>query len=331
MRIIIVALSVLIFPAYVFGHHSRAEFANETVEIEGVLTEVVWQNPHIALFVDVTGDDGEVESWRIEGWSRPAALEASGVTQDLFAIGETITVAGRSSRLRQALLATNVLLAGGTEAVVAPVDRRWDGPVLGTESEPAPQMADATAENLGLFRAWYPDGNPMMVLRRFSFTEQALASRQTWDPVDNPIVRCDPIGLPVPMFHGRPIQFSDDGQSIGLHHSYLDTRRNIHVDDAPAAANQEPSPLGYSTGHWADEQTLVIETSRINYPVFHIDGTSQTDAIKITEHYSLSADQTRLELQLTIEDPATLTETGTANMSFVALDEPFSVYECNVF
>jgi hypothetical protein len=331
MRIIIAALSVLLVPASVLGHHSRSEFANETVEIEGVLTEVVWQNPHIALFVDVTGDNGEVENWRIEGWSRPAALEASGVMQDLFVVGDTITVAGRSSRLRQALLATNVRFAGGMEAVVAPVDPRWDGPVLGTESEPAPQMANATAEDLGFFRAWYPDGNPMMALRRFSFTEQAQASREDWDPVDNPIVRCEPIGLPVPMFHGRPIQFIDNGQSIGLHHSYLDTRRSVHMGEDLAAADQAPSPLGYSRGHWEDERTLVIETSKINYPVFHIDGTSQSDAIRITERYSLSADQTRLELQLTIEDPATLTETGTANMSFVALDEPFSVYECNVF
>jgi hypothetical protein len=331
MKRLVISLSALAIPTAAFSHHSRAEFSNETVEIAGVLTEVIWRNPHIALQVDVQSENGEIQSWRIEGWTRPAALVSAGVTPDLFTVGESVIVAGRQSRRREALLATNVLFSDGIEAVMAPVDPHWDGPVIGTESPPPPQVAEAAAENRGFYRAWYPAGNPMMLMRSFSFTAAAISSRDAWDPIDNPIVRCEPPGLPVPFFHARPILFAEQGQTLSLHHSYLDTRRTVHMTADESAADGPASRLGHSTGRWEDERTLVVETSSINYPYFHIDGTAQTDAIKITERYVLSDDQARLDFRLTIEDPATLAQPATAEWHYLALDEPFSVYECNVF
>lgn len=329
MRIRAASLVILSFPSIALSHHSRAEFVNETIELEGVLTEVVWRNPHIALFMDVTGDDGEIQNWRIEGWNRPAAMESTGVTQELFEVGNAITIAGRASRRRPALLATNILFANGTEAVVAPVEARWGGPVIGVESQSMPQLANAAAEDKGFFRAWYPAGNIMASVRSFQFTEAAKAARAQWDPVDNPIVRCEPPGLPLPMFHARPILFTDEGTAMGMHHSYFDTRRTIHMTEE--GMMDQPSRLGNSRGRWEDANTLLIETSDINYPYFHIDGTAQSEAIRIIERYTLSADQTQLNLELTVTDPATLVEPATANWEFRALDEPFSVYECNAF
>ena len=328
---LIIALSAIAVPTAVLGHHSRAEFSNETVEVAGVLTDVFWQNPHIALHLEVEGDNGETESWRIEGWSRPAALESAGVTSELFSVGDSLVVAGRPSRRRQAILATNVLFADGVEAVVAPTEPYWDGTVIGTDEPPPAQVVDASAENQGFYRAWYPAGNLMMMMRSFAYTDAAVAAREAWDPIDNPIVRCEPPGLPIPFFHARPILFSRDGENIGLHHSYMDVRRTVHLGEDASSADVSASRLGYSSGRWEDETTLVIETSGINYPYFHIDGTAQTDAIQITERYSLSDDQTRLDYQLTIEDPATLTEPATLSTHFLALNEPFEVYDCNVF
>ncbi len=328
---IFIALAAIAVPTAVLGHHSRAEFSNETVEVSGVLTDVFWQNPHIALHLDVEGENGETESWRIEGWSRPAALESAGVTPDLFSVGDSLVVAGQPSRRRQALLATNVLFADGVEAVVAPTEPYWDGPVIGTDAPPPAQVVDASAENQGFYRAWYPAGNLMMMMRSFTYTDAAIASRDAWDPIDNPIVRCEPPGLPVPFFHARPILFSQDDGNIGLHHSYMDVRRTVHLGADASTSDRSASRLGYSVGRWEDERTLVVETTGINYPYFHIDGTAQTDAINITERYSLSNDQTRLDYQLTIEDPATLTQPATIETHFLALDEPFEVYDCNVF
>ena len=324
------ALSIfLAVPIGAIAHHSRAEFANETREIDGVITSVVWRNPHIALFVDAPGDDGAATSWRIEGLTRPAALERAGVSAALFAVGDRITAFGQVSRFRDALLVTNILLADGREVLMdANVAQHWSGPVVGDAEAPAPQLADAARENRGFYRAWHPAGNPMRNMRNFEFTEQAIAARADWDPVDNPIVACEQPGLPGTLFHPRPIQFSEAGSNITLHHSFSDTRRTIHMSPT---ANRARSHLGYSAGRWEGERTLVIETTGIDYPYFDNRGTMQGADIELVERYTLSEDQSRLDLEITITDPVALTAPVSASWHFLALDAPFELYECNVF
>jgi hypothetical protein len=331
-KIGIPVFSLVLAPAITLAHHSRAEFADETMEISGILTEVIWRNPHIALFIDVESDSGDVETWRVEGWTNPVGLDQSGVTRDLFEVGKALAVVGQMSKFRSVILGTNVLLANGTEAIIAPnVNSHWDGPTIGGESLPPPQVADAATDNQGFFRAWYPSRSPMMFMRRFPYTEEAMAARANWDPVDNPLVRCEEPGMPMPLFHPRPILFSEQGQDIGLHLGYFDIERTVHMDNNLIPENQPPSHLGFSKGEWVDERTLLIETTRINYPYIDIDGTPQSEAVQIIERYSISEDQARLDLRLTIDDPFALTETVTVEWHFLALDEPFSVYECNVF
>lgn len=329
----IAAFSLLWAPVFVSAHHSRAEFTNETVEIEGVLTEVVWRNPHIALFLDVTAETGEVETWRVEGWTNPHGLEQNGVESSLFEIGKPLTVAGRPSRFRQTVLGTNALLANGSEAILAPnVSPRWDAAaIVGAEPESAPSMVDADAENQGIFRAWYPAVSPMMLLRRFPFSQASIAARADWDPIDNPLTRCEEPGMPMPLFHARPILFSALGKNIGMHISYFDIRRTIHMDASLNAHAQPQTHLGFSQGSWIDERTLEIETTRINYPYIDMDGSAQSQNVRVVERYSLSDDQTRLDFHLTIEDSWALTETVELEWHYLAREEPFSVYECNVF
>jgi hypothetical protein len=332
MKTVFAALALLALPIVASGHHSRAEFTDEMREVEGVLTDVIWRNPHPALFLDVETEDGGTETWRIEGWSSPNGLERSGVTRDLFVVGERLAVAGLVSRSRQAILARNALLANGMEALMAPGAKPyWDAPEIGSAEQAAPRVVDAAAENRGIFRAWHPQGHIMMNLMRFSYGEEGLAGRADWGDVDNPIVRCEPPGMPVPLFHPQPMEFTDDGDTIDLHHGYFDTRRTVHLDESLIATDQPASALGFSQGRWEDERTLVVETTRINYPYFDFRGTLQSDEITITERFVLSDDQARLDYRVTISDPVALTETATAEWHFLALDRPYSAYECNVF
>lgn len=325
-------LGFLAFSSGALAHHSQAEFSDGVIELEGTLTQVVWQNPHIVLFLDVATEGGDVETWRIEGAGNPRRLEASGVTRELFGTGDHLVVLGRPSEHRKAVLVTNVLLPSGVEALMtARAASHWGAPVIGTDTAPESRLARAAADDAGLFRAWFPAGNPMMQMMRFPFTDEAAAARAQWDPVDNPIVRCEPAGLPNPLFHPQPILFEQDGDDIRLRHAYFDTRRTIHMDAAVNAADQPASPLGFSKGRWTDDRTLVVNTSRIDYPYFDNRGTIQGSGIEITERYTLSEDQAQLTLQLTIVDPVSLRERATGEWRFVALDQPYAVYECNVF
>jgi hypothetical protein len=76
--------------------------------------------------------------------------------------------------------------------------------------------------------------------------------------------------------------------------------------DVPVSS-VEPSALGYSTGRWTGE-TLVIETSRLIPDRFDNLGTPYSAKLHLTERFSLSENQTRLDYILEVSDPDTFSE-----------------------
>jgi hypothetical protein len=81
------------------AHHSfSAEFdSNRPVKIEGVVTRMEWINPHSWIHLDVTGEDGEVEKWMVEGGA-PNALLRRGFNRDSLPAGTKISVEGYQAK-----------------------------------------------------------------------------------------------------------------------------------------------------------------------------------------------------------------------------------------
>jgi hypothetical protein len=63
------------------------------VSIEGVVTEVKWENPHSWIFVELKKPDGATEIWRFES-QPPNTLRRTGVTAAMLKPGDTVTVKG---------------------------------------------------------------------------------------------------------------------------------------------------------------------------------------------------------------------------------------------
>jgi hypothetical protein len=318
------------------AHHSRAEYTEGALEIEGTLVAVLWRNPHPAFTVETVGPDGERTTWEVEGWSSLYTFDRAGITRDRFAEGDTIRVVGLPSGRRPGrMLGTHILLADGTEAVLRrDADPYWakSEHVGGREKwEAATRTAvvDARAENRGLFRVWsYPA--PLYETReRVSLTTAAQAARAEFDEVENYIMACGQKSMPGSMLTPNPYELIDNGATITIRGYEGDVVRTVHMSDAvePPAV---PDRQGWSVGRWEDARTLVIRTSRIAAPHLGFSGVALADETAVEERYVLSEDQTRLDFTITVADPATFTVPATFEYYWLALGETFGRYDCDV-
>jgi uncharacterized protein DUF6152 len=53
-------------PAVLGAHHSGSEYDRTTIEIQGQLLQVAWQNPHVHFFVRAADPSGKPVTWDIE-------------------------------------------------------------------------------------------------------------------------------------------------------------------------------------------------------------------------------------------------------------------------
>jgi len=137
-------------------------------------------------------------------------------------------------------------------------------------------------------------------------TAAARAAKAEYDPViylDNP--DCIPPGMPTGMMIPSAFQFVDEGDSILLRVAEYDLVRTIHMNSDVDPKTQPATPLGYSVGKWEDE-TLVVTTTRIDWPISDRNGVPQSaDAIQI-ERFTPAVDGTTMDYELTSVDPVYL-------------------------
>ena len=93
--ILAAAIPFIIAETSVVAHHAfSAEFdASRPVALRGKITKMEWINPHAWMHLDVTNDDGTVDSWMIEA-GPPGALVRRGWTRDSVIPGTEVLVEG---------------------------------------------------------------------------------------------------------------------------------------------------------------------------------------------------------------------------------------------
>ena len=335
MRTTSITLLLLALSLDLSAHHSRAEYV-EAIEIEGKLVDILWRNPHPGFTIEVE-ENGQVISWILEGWSSLNGFNRAGITRERFQLGDTIKVFGRISERRAGrILSTHILLADGTEAVLMrQADPHWgESAHLGGrdrwEAETQAAIVNASEENRGIFRVWSYPSPDYRTEYYWPLTEFARAARAEWDVVDNYATRCEQKGMPGSMTTTNPFEFIDQGETIRVRGHEFDVVRTVYMDDPIDPSTQSPSAQGFSVGHWEDRNTLVIHTSRINFPYLSTSGIPLSEAVEVVERYTLSADQTRLDFHFSITDPETFTEPATYEYYWLALGEEFGQYECDV-
>ena len=106
------------------AHHSTATYdlVHGTI-ISGEVTRFRWENPHVQIYVDIAGEDREIEHWTVEMES-PTILGRLGWKKESLKPGDRISATGgRAKNGSFQIRAVDVVLPDGRKLpALAPVE-----------------------------------------------------------------------------------------------------------------------------------------------------------------------------------------------------------------
>ncbi len=282
-------------PLIVSAHHSRVEYTGgEIIEIEGEVIRVVWRNPHVMYTVRSTADDGTTTDWVLEG-PGASSVRSEGLVDGYINVGDRVQGAGnRSDRRETWLRLAHIYAEGGPELIFTSAAPRWSNEFIGGGH--APEAEVEAGRPTGIYRVWvWRGGTPYEIDELPPLTPESMAAWEAYDPLaDDPVLECNLPGMPrVQTIAGsRPFEILQRDDDIVIHTENYNQTRVIDMEPYVDPSTIEPSRLGYSQGRWEGD-TLVVETSRINYPFFDLPpwwGIPQTEAIELVERFTLEDD-----------------------------------------
>jgi hypothetical protein len=322
------------------AHHSVSSWFDTTtmVEVEGVVVDFRWQNPHVVFTMKVA-DDGTDTLWDVETLSI-SGISRWGITRDLVEVGDRLRVAGNPGRRgAHNIFVRNILLPSGRELVFGG-NARWSKDTLRGSELLQAKEGDGSRPDLGLFRTWssgsvgavlFPEAvRPNFDFNVYPLTSAARAALAAFDVErDDPTRDCAPKGMPTIMEQPYPMEIVDRGATIELLIEEYDAHRIVHMSGPGAAsAPAKASPLGHSIGRW-DGTTLVVTTTKSSWGHFDSVGIPLSGDAVMVEYFTPSADGSRLDYSLNVTDAATFTEPVEVKKSWIYRPEVTrGRYEC---
>ena len=111
-----VLAAILALSAPLLAHHGRgATYSKSEISLKGTVKEVLWRNPHIAIFVDVKDAGGKVTTWAIEH-SNVSQLARLGYSKTTLRPGMEVTAVVNPGNKGEPIgLCQKIILADGKE------------------------------------------------------------------------------------------------------------------------------------------------------------------------------------------------------------------------
>ena len=153
---------------------------------------------------------------------------------------------------------------------------------------------------------------------RTPWAEQIFRTRLTGRPTkeksgvppalgNDPIMQCNPYGVPRILFYTNPVEFFHTPDRILMVFEWQRLTREIWMDGRELPKDPDPRWLGYSVGHWEGD-TLVIDTVGFDERAW-LDqyGNVYSSEMKFQERWR-RADRDTLEVQYRLDDPKSYTK-----------------------
>ena len=294
-RILVALFFLIVMTNHSAAHHNwRALYDVESdIEIEGVVSSIVWRNPHVR--VSFTVDAGTAnEKVYTTASNSVAALTRMNVTDEVLTVGTRVRVAGYRSRTRDDdFFMNHLLLPNGREIVfLRTAEPRWpDASRIGNTDRAHGRVVedDFSKRPTSIFAVWN-------TIYGAEGSHQALKFPPGRFSIDYKTARgsgnCTTKDVWAQMGAPYPIQMIDKDDIVVIHAEEFDTIREVHMGIAHIDPGTHTNNLGYSTGRMNDGRLLVTTTFA-----------GSNSPIQLDETFELSTDHNRLLYTSTLVNP----------------------------
>lgn len=312
----------LLVPFLSSAHHAvTAPFMDEEIQIEGVVTEFNFVNPHVNIILNVTDEYGSDTLWMATA-AAPDSLRRTGWSADSIQAGQHLRISGMKSRQgRPMILVERAHWDGGGIVELSPVDgavvrtltgasnRIQDGPNLSRAPLPAtlgdgrPNLTGYWAKHVDVRAVNASPGRNSPPLN-----ERGERLQAGFDALNDPSYsECAAHGLVRQASTVKPLRITQHTDRVVFDYEEGAAQRVIYLGGRASGVSSTKTNLGNSTARYEDG-TLVVESDQLLGNLTGIFGNALSDEHTTVETYRRIDDDTgpSLEMVLVTTDPTYL-------------------------
>ncbi|MBX2849450.1 MAG: hypothetical protein KTR16_14085 [Acidiferrobacterales bacterium] len=316
VRVLIASMFVLVVISYpAFAHHSKSATykSDAPIEVQGVVTNFSFRNPHILIRLEVTNSDNSITEWVVEGGAA-TGYRGRGWDNETFKPGDLVQVNGASTIDGSPMVHMNNIqhVDAQTGKVAATENQRRERPRPQQARVPLElplHLADGIPNVSGFWGGhrispYNPPKDPQFVYNEAGSLRQAAISR-----TNDPQVFCERPGLiRQGSLTSYVVSLEQLDDRVIFEYEEYGFSRTIYFDDRNAKGVH--SHFGDSVARYEGD-TLVIETTNLLPDWASPEGNRLSDQTKVVERYR-RADEAQhgalLHIESTISDPVFLQE-----------------------
>lgn len=150
-------------------------------------------------------------------------------------------------------------------------------------------------------------------------TAAGLEIQQANTSGNDPTIFCRSYGYVRQSVNPLPMEIRRVGDTLIFDYEEWNLERIVYLDDRDHPQNLSPTQLGHSIGRF-EGSTLIVETTGVAPAIYYSfqSGGGHSDQLSGVERYTLSGDPAVLTVELTVQDPVTLTEPFVLTKSWVS-------------
>lgn len=341
------AVAGVVFSAgFTQAHHSlTATFLEgSTIEVEGVVTNYSFKNPHIVIQLDVANEDGSVTNWMGEG-AAATNMRRAGWDRDSFKEGDVIRITGDSTRDGSPMVSIEQarLISAANGSVVRVMGE--DAGDQGTEVEGPPGFRGIPVREAPTLPLTLEDGRPNLMGAwtgygspyappfdpALPFNEAGATLKALYDDANDPQVFCDPPGLIRQTgMTPHPVRITQYDDRVEFEYEEYGGKKVVYFDPAEGVRGI-PTHFGDSVASY-EGGALVIKTHNLLSDYATAEGNRLSDQATVTQYYTRVDEEqygSLLMITTVVQDPVYLTEDFVLeNIKIAAGEYEFIDNEC---